>query len=93
MLNYLYCRLYYYYYYYYKILIADSDPNNSLPPDFHTYMIIVHLITLKSYCSSKKDLHPFAAKQAISLLRYTNDIPVDYAFYEAGKMAKVNISI
>ena len=54
-------------------------------------MMIVHLITLKSYCSSKKDLQVFAAKQAISLLRYTDDIPVDYAFYEAGKMAKVFI--
>jgi len=71
----------------YKLILMSE--NGALPPAFYTYMIIVHLITLKSYCSSKKDLQPFAAKQAISLLRYTNDIPVDYAFYEAGKMSKL----
>jgi len=70
--------------------MAGSDPNSGLPSTFNTYMLIVHLIMLKSYCSSKKDLHQFAAKQAISLLRYTNDIPVDYAFYDAGKLSKVD---
>jgi len=71
--------------------MSGSEQNGSLPQPFYTYMTIVHLITLKSYCSVKKDLQTFAAKQAISLLRYTNDIPVDYAFYEAGKLSKVSI--
>jgi intraflagellar transport protein 172 len=45
-------------------------------------------MTLRNYCSKKRDLAYFAAKQSISLLRYTREISPDKAFYDAGHYAK-----
>ncbi|KAJ3395502.1 hypothetical protein HDU92_005616 [Lobulomyces angularis] len=59
-----------------------------IPPNFNVYLMIAHLNTLKNYCSKKKELLYFGAKQSISLLRYIKDIPADKAFFEAGSAAK-----
>jgi intraflagellar transport protein 172 len=59
-----------------------------VPSQFTQYLIIAHLSNLRNKSSLKKDLIYFAAKQSISLLRYTSDIPVDKTFYSAGKHAK-----
>ncbi|TPX62114.1 hypothetical protein PhCBS80983_g00643 [Powellomyces hirtus] len=63
-------------------------PQQGIPTEFDRYLFIAHIVTLKHYCGKKRDLTNFAAKQAISALRYTKEIPADRAFYEAGKAAK-----
>ncbi|KAJ3290304.1 hypothetical protein HK104_006864 [Borealophlyctis nickersoniae] len=73
----------------FKLVHGSSfSPQPNIPADFSTYLFIAHLITLRNYCAKKRDLGYFAAKQSIALLRYTREIPVDRAFYEAGKFAK-----
>ncbi|TPX67270.1 hypothetical protein SpCBS45565_g03981 [Spizellomyces sp. 'palustris'] len=64
------------------------SPQPGIPPEFETYLFISHLITMKHYCTKKRDLLYFAAKQAISTLRYTKYVPADRAFYAAGEAAK-----
>lgn len=56
---------------------------------FGSMLQIAHTLHLRGYCSKKKDLAYFAAKQAISALRYTKTIPSDRAFLEAGQQSKV----
>ena len=60
----------------------------TIPSEFKNYLTIAHLAHLRNTTSKKKGLEYFCAKQAISLLRYTKDIPVDITYYEAGKSAK-----
>ncbi|KAL7748888.1 hypothetical protein RI367_005801 [Sorochytrium milnesiophthora] len=66
--------------------IVFSVPN--LPDHFRSFLFISHLQCLKHYCATKKELRVFAAKQAVALLRYTNILPVDAAFLDAGNQAK-----
>ncbi|KAJ3125766.1 hypothetical protein HK098_008226 [Nowakowskiella sp. JEL0407] len=68
---------------------ATFVPQSNIPPQFLRYLTISHLLNFKNHCLKKKDLHYFAAKQAISLLRYTQDIPADKTFYDAGQAAKM----
>lgn len=72
--------------------LVQTKPTNStqpqVPAKFNEYLFIAHLMTMKNYCTKKRDLTYFAAKESISLLRYTNEIPADRAFYEAGSASK-----
>jgi intraflagellar transport protein 172 len=72
-----------------KIYGAGITPKQKLLEKFGQYLDIAHLLSNRSYCSTKKELLYFAAKQSISLLRYTKVLPVDKTFMEAGKAAKV----
>jgi hypothetical protein len=74
-------------------LSTTTGAQQQFPAKFKDYLFIAHLFTLKHYCSRKKDLVYFGAKQAISLLRYTKDIQPDAAFYEAGRAAKVRFAL
>ncbi|KAJ3253804.1 hypothetical protein HK103_005291 [Boothiomyces macroporosus] len=62
--------------------------NPKLLEAFGLYLTIAHYMNLHYMCSKKRDLLYFAAKQAISLLRYTNILPADKTFLEAGQAAK-----
>ncbi|KAJ3273642.1 hypothetical protein HDV01_004251 [Terramyces sp. JEL0728] len=62
--------------------------NPKLLEAFGLYLTIAHYMTLHCSCSKKRDLLYFAAKQAIALLRYTNILPADKTFLEAGQAAK-----
>ncbi|KAI9201990.1 uncharacterized protein BJ171DRAFT_584638 [Polychytrium aggregatum] len=67
---------------------STLQPQSNLNPEFHTFLFIAHLLNLRNYCSKKRELAYFVAKQSISLLRYSRDIPADRAFFEAGEAAK-----
>lgn len=67
----------------------SSQLSDKLPAEFEPFVNVTHLLALKALCQRKKDLEPFAVKQAVSLLRYIDLIPADEAFYEAGLHAKV----
>ncbi|KAI8804484.1 hypothetical protein BJ742DRAFT_824622 [Cladochytrium replicatum] len=73
----------------FKIVHGSTfTPQSGVPQQFSTLLMICHLITLRNHCQKKQDLIYFAAKQSISLLRYTNEIPPDRTFYQAGQYAK-----
>ena len=59
------------------------DPHSKDTAEFDKYLLITHLSSLKLLCD-EKDLKGLSAKLATSLLRYTMDLPVDKAFYDAG---------
>lgn len=51
--------------------------------EFERYYTVLQLLFLKNLCKGKQ-LNALYAKICISLLRYTNEVRVDKAFYEAG---------
>ena len=51
--------------------------------EFEKYYTILQLLYLKNLCKGKK-IPALYAKICISLLRYTNEVRVDLAFYDAG---------
>lgn len=52
--------------------------------EFHKYLMVVHLLLLKSE-TSRKQLFKVAASLSTSLLRYSKDIRADQAFLDAGQ--------
>lgn len=64
-------------------LRSSGAADNPVTQEFETLSTAAHLMALKEKCQAEK-LHKLAAKQATSLLRYVNVIPIDRAFYEAG---------
>lgn len=55
--------------------------------ELETYLLVAHLSSLKNVCLAN-GLNDLAAKLSVSLLRYTNIIFADQAFYEAGALCK-----
>lgn len=56
--------------------------------DFKLLLLITHYLATRSACQSHKSLQETAAKLSVSLLRHSDIIPADKAFFEAGKAAK-----
>ena len=52
-------------------------------------LLIAHYYAIRSAALAHKSLESVAAKLSVSLLRHTDVIPADKAFYEAGIMCKV----
>ena len=55
---------------------------------FQKCFLIAHYNTMRCSCAGNDQLDVIAAKLSISLLRYTDIIPADKAFYEAGRMCQ-----
>lgn len=64
---------------------ADSATHN----EFEILLTIAHYYAARSAFKESKNLQVLATKISISLLRYTDVIPADKGFYEAGIDAKV----
>jgi len=56
---------------------------------FDTLLTIAHYYAMRSAAMAHSVLEIVAAKLSVSLLRHTDVIPADRAFYEAGIMCKV----
>ena len=65
----------------------NPDKNNSIYQEFMKYLMITHLLLLKSECQRLK-LDRVTAKLCTSLLRYCKEIRADKAFLEAGESNK-----
>ena len=52
-------------------------------------LLIAHFYAARSAAHAHKSLDTTAAKLSVSLLRYTDIVPADKAFYEAGILCKV----
>lgn len=51
---------------------------------FMTLLLIAHYFAVRAACRQMPSLQFLGSKISVALLRYTNIIPVDKAFYEAG---------
>ena len=55
---------------------------------FELYLAIAHYYTVRTACRQVPSLHSIAIKISIAILRYTDVVPVDKGFYEAGNDLK-----
>jgi intraflagellar transport protein 172 len=67
--------------------LETLDPQGKETQEFAKYLFVTHLCSLKFTCD-EKELKGLSAKIATSLLRYTMDVPVDKAFYDAGQACR-----
>lgn len=65
------------------IKTAESSDPKTLD-HFDNLLLIAHFYATRAACREVQALHPIAHKISVALLRYTELIPVDKAFYEAG---------
>ncbi|XP_027706181.1 intraflagellar transport protein 172 homolog isoform X2 [Vombatus ursinus] len=69
-------------------LVKSSEANSAAHEEFETMLLIAHYYATRSAAQSIKQLETVAARLSVSLLRHTQLIPADKAFYEAGTAAK-----
>lgn len=58
--------------------------------EFEQYLLISHYLATRAACSRVPQLNAIVAKISVSLLRHTDVIPADRAFYQAGMYCKVS---
>ncbi|XP_048371540.1 intraflagellar transport protein 172 homolog [Sphaerodactylus townsendi] len=69
-------------------MVKSSEANTPAHEEFESMLLVAHYCATRSAAQSIKQLDTVAAKLSISLLRHTEIIPADKAFYEAGIAAK-----
>uniref|UniRef100_A0A7N5KMR4 Intraflagellar transport protein 172 homolog n=1 Tax=Ailuropoda melanoleuca TaxID=9646 RepID=A0A7N5KMR4_AILME len=69
-------------------LVRSSEANSPAHEEFETMLLIAHYYATRSAAQSVKQLETVAARLSVSLLRHTQLLPADKAFYEAGTAAK-----
>ncbi|XP_060165824.1 intraflagellar transport protein 172 homolog isoform X5 [Globicephala melas] len=69
-------------------LVKSSEANSPAHEEFETMLLIAHYYATRSAAQSIKQLETVAARLSVSLLRHTQLLPADKAFYEAGIAAK-----
>ncbi|XP_073712376.1 intraflagellar transport protein 172 homolog [Misgurnus anguillicaudatus] len=69
-------------------LTRSSEANSPAHEEFEQMLQVAHYCATRSAARGIDQLSPVAAKLSISLLRHTELIPADKAFYEAGLAAK-----
>ncbi|XP_053566907.1 LOW QUALITY PROTEIN: intraflagellar transport protein 172 homolog [Bombina bombina] len=69
-------------------LMTSSEANSPAHQEFQQMLLISHYYATRSASQGVSQLEVLAAKLSISLLRHTDLLPADKAFYEAGMAAK-----
>uniref|UniRef100_A0A673MHL4 Intraflagellar transport protein 172 homolog n=1 Tax=Sinocyclocheilus rhinocerous TaxID=307959 RepID=A0A673MHL4_9TELE len=69
-------------------LSKSSEANSPAHEEFEQMLLVAHYYATRSAAKGIDQLSSVAAKLSISLLRHTELIPADKAFYEAGLAAK-----
>lgn len=72
-------------------LRTSSEDVSQAHHEFETLLRISHYYTLWSACRASPSMEQTAFKLATALLRHSDIIPADKAFYEAGMAARVKI--
>ena len=73
-------------------LSRTSEKSSLSFREFERYLTIAHYLAARSACMSVPQLDGIVAKLSISLLRHTDIVPADKAFFEAGKHCRVRPS-
>ncbi|CAG5120000.1 unnamed protein product, partial [Candidula unifasciata] len=66
----------------------SSSANTSQHDEFETMLLIAHYYATRSAALAQPSLESIAGKLSVSLLRHTDVVPADKAFYEAGMLCK-----
>uniref|UniRef100_W5NFZ6 Intraflagellar transport protein 172 homolog n=1 Tax=Lepisosteus oculatus TaxID=7918 RepID=W5NFZ6_LEPOC len=69
-------------------MVKSAEANSPAHEEFEQMLLIAHYYATRSAAKGVDQLNTVAAKLSISLLRHTELIPADKAFYEAGLAAK-----
>uniref|UniRef100_A0A3B3Z6D5 Intraflagellar transport protein 172 homolog n=1 Tax=Poecilia mexicana TaxID=48701 RepID=A0A3B3Z6D5_9TELE len=69
-------------------LTKSAEANSPAHEDFEQMLLIAHYLAARSAAKGVEQLMSIAAKVSVSLLRYTELIRADKAFYEAGLACK-----
>ncbi|XP_004710279.2 intraflagellar transport protein 172 homolog [Echinops telfairi] len=69
-------------------LRKSSEADSPAHEEFESMLLIAHYYATRSAAQSVKQLETVAARLSVSLLRHTQLLPADKAFYEAGTAAK-----
>ncbi|XP_070378558.1 intraflagellar transport protein 172 homolog [Dermacentor albipictus] len=69
-------------------LVKNLETSNQDVGDFEKLLLISNYYATRSACQGQETLAEHAMKISVSLLRYTEHIPADKAFYEAGLACK-----
>lgn len=67
-----------------SIQTESSETNDTMLDRFDRLLLIAHYYTTRAACRELPSLHMIAVKISIAMLRYTELIPADKAFFEAG---------
>lgn len=70
-------------------LSQSSQANSHEAQEFETKLTVAHYYATRSAAMPSSSLATIATKLSVSLLRHSDVIPADKAFYEAGMMCKV----
>jgi len=70
-------------------LAQSAEANTAVHETFESLLTIAHYYAMRSAAMAHSMLQTVAAKLSVSLLRHTDIIPADRAFFEAGLMCKV----
>ncbi|XP_060552918.1 intraflagellar transport protein 172 homolog [Ruditapes philippinarum] len=66
----------------------SPDANGPDHEEFENFMVIAHYYATRSSAMAHKSLDSIATKLSVSMLRHTDVIPADKAFFEAGMMCR-----
>ncbi|BFY99323.1 hypothetical protein BsWGS_02362 [Bradybaena similaris] len=66
----------------------SSSANTSQHDEFETMLLIAHYYATRSAAMAQPSLESIAGKLSVSLLRHTDVVPADKAFYEAGMLCR-----
>ncbi|PIK55820.1 putative intraflagellar transport protein [Apostichopus japonicus] len=69
-------------------LAKASGVDSAQREEFDSMLMISHYYATRSACMGQESLESLVAKLSISLLRHTDIVPADKAFYEAGYQAR-----
>lgn len=64
--------------------IKETNPPDGISEHFDQLLLIAHYYVTRSVCRTVPSLNFIAVRLSIALLRYTDTIPVDKGFFEAG---------
>jgi len=66
-----------------------NQPNSEIWKEFEKYMFISHLYAMRCAFGEISSLSALVVKLLVALLRYTDIIPADKGYYEAGISVRV----
>ena len=71
-------------------LSRSPEAGSASAKEFDKLLLVAHYLATRVACDGVKQLSEVSAKLTVSLLRYTDLVPADKAFLQAGNRAKVS---
>ena len=72
-----------------EALSNSADAGSLAHREFEEHLLITHYLAVRAACLGVPQLKTLASKLSVSLLRHTNILSADKAFFEAGQSCKV----